>query len=160
MMSDKEIRIKMAEYEIAQPPHILVTLGLGSCIGLALYDKYTKISGLIHYMLPESNSNTNTAKYADTGIPYLIEKMIEMGAKKRNINAKLVGGAKMFSFGNDSSVMNIGRRNAEAAKKILKKENIKVIAEDIGKDFGRTMRFFTDTGEVKVTSYKRDDLLI
>ncbi len=160
MMSDKEIRIKMAEYEIAQPPHILVTLGLGSCIGLALYDKYTKVSGLIHYMLPESDGKTNTAKYADTGIPYLIDKMIEMGAKRRNIIAKIVGGAKMFSFGNDNSVMNIGKRNAEAAKQILKKEKVKIISKDVGQDFGRTMRFFTETGEVKVTSYKRDDLLI
>ena len=160
MMSDNEIRIKMAEYEIAEPPHVLVTLGLGSCIGLALYDKYTKVSGLIHYMLPESNGKTDPAKYADTGIPNLIEKMIEVGAKRRNIIAKIVGGAKMFSFGNDSSVMNIGQRNAEAAKEILKKEKIKIIAEDTGENFGRTMRFFTDTGEVKVTSYKRDDLLI
>ncbi|MDZ7672953.1 MAG: chemotaxis protein CheD [Halanaerobiales bacterium] len=159
-MGNDEIRIKMAEYQVAKPPHVLVTLGLGSCIGLALYDKYSKISGLIHYMLPESNGKKNTAKYADTGIPFLIDEMLKLGAKKRNLVAKLVGGAKMFSFGDENSVMNIGQRNAKAAKKILKEEGIKILAEDTGDDFGRTMRFYTETGEIKVTSYKRDELII
>src|SRR6056297_1752114 len=109
-MSNDEIRIKMAEYTVAKPPNVLVTLGLGSCIGLALYDKYSKVSGLIHFMLPASNGKKNTAKYADTGIPFLIEEMVKNGAKKRNIVAKLVGGAKMFSFGEENSVMNIGKR--------------------------------------------------
>lgn len=159
-MSNDEIRIKMAEYTVAKPPNVLVTLGLGSCIGLALYDKYSKVSGLIHFMLPASNGKKNTAKYADTGIPFLIKEMVKNGAKKRNIVAKLVGGAKMFSFGEDNSVMNIGKRNSEAAKEILKAEGIKIVAEDIGEDFGRTMRFYSETGEVLVTSYKRDDLTI
>ena len=159
-MSNDEIRIKMAEYTVAKPPNVLVTLGLGSCIGLALYDKYSKVSGLIHFMLPASNGKKNTAKYADTGIPFLIEEMVKNGAKKRNIVAKLVGGAKMFSFGEENSVMNIGKRNSEAAKEILKTEGIKIVAEDIGKDFGRTMRFYSETGDVLVTSYKRDDLTI
>ena len=150
----------MAEYTVAKPPNVLVTLGLGSCIGLALYDKYSKVSGLIHFMLPASNGKKNTAKYADTGIPFLIEEMVKNGAKKRNIVAKLVGGAKMFSFGEENSVMNIGKRNSEAAKEILKTEGIKIVAEDIGKDFGRTMRFYSETGDVLVTSYKRDDLTI
>jgi len=159
-MSNDEIRIKMAEYTVAKPPNILVTLGLGSCIGLALYDKYSKVSGLIHFMLPASNGKKNTAKYADTGIPFLIEEMVKNGAKKRNIVAKLVGGAKMFSFGEENSVMNIGKRNSQAAKEILKAEGIKIAAEDIGEDFGRTMRFYSETGDVLVTSYKRDDLTI
>jgi chemotaxis protein CheD len=60
-MSNDEIRIKMAEYTVAKPPNVLVTLGLGSCIGLALYDKYSKVSGLIHFMLPASNGKKNTA---------------------------------------------------------------------------------------------------
>jgi chemotaxis protein CheD len=159
-MSNDEIRIKMAEYTVAKPPNVLVTLGLGSCIGLALYDKYSKVSGLIHFMLPASNGKKNTAKYADTGIPFLIEEMVKNGAKKRNIVAKLVGGAKMFSFGEENSVMNIGKRNSKAAKEILKDEGIKIVAEDIGEDFGRTMRFYSETGDVLVTSYKRDDLTI
>ena len=159
-MSNDEIRIKMAEYTVAKPPNVLVTLGLGSCIGLALYDKYSKVSGLIHFMLPASNGKKNTAKYADTGIPFLIEEMVKNGAKKRNIVAKLVGGAKMFSFGEENSVMNIGKRNSQAAKEILKAEGIKIVAEDIGEDFGRTMRFYSETGDVLVTSYKRDDLTI
>ena len=150
----------MAEYTVAKPPNVLVTLGLGSCIGLALYDKYSKVSGLIHFMLPASNGKKNTAKYADTGIPFLIEEMVKNGAKKRNIVAKLVGGAKMFSFGEENSVMNIGKRNSKAAKEILKDEGIKIVAEDIGEDFGRTMRFYSETGDVLVTSYKRDDLTI
>jgi len=150
----------MAEYTVSKPPAVLVTLGLGSCIGLALYDKYSKVSGLIHFMLPYSNGKKNTAKYADTGIPFLIEEMVKIGAKKRNIVAKLVGGAKMFNFGQENSAMNIGKRNYQAAKEILEIENIKILGEDIGQDFGRTMRFYTETGQVKVTSYKRDDLIL
>lgn len=150
----------MAEYTVSRPPHVLVTLGLGSCIGLALYDKYSKVSGLIHFMLPYSSGKKNTAKYADTGIPFLINEMVKHGAKKRNIVAKIVGGAKMFDFGEENSAMNIGKRNSKAAREILNSKGIKIIGEDIGKDFGRTMRFYSETGEVKVTSYKRDELIL
>jgi len=159
-MSRDEIRIKMAEYAVAKPPNVLVTLGLGSCIGLALYDQYSKVSGLIHFMLPNSNGKQNKAKYADTGIPFLINEMVKKGASKSRIRAKIVGGARMFNFADENSAMNIGKRNSEAAKKILKEEGIKVIGEDTGEDFGRTMRFYADSGEVKVTSYKRDDLTL
>ncbi|HMA59220.1 MAG TPA: chemotaxis protein CheD [Halanaerobiales bacterium] len=159
-MNNDEIRIKMAEYTVSKPPHVLVTLGLGSCIGLALYDKYLKVGGLIHFMLPYSNGKKNTAKYADSGIPFLIEEMVKIGARKRNIVAKIVGGAKMFNFGEENSAMNIGKRNSEAAKEILKTKSIKIVGEDIGEDFGRTMRFYTESGKVKVTSYKREDLII
>jgi len=159
-MSSDEIRIKMAECQVAKAPSILVTLGLGSCIGLTLYDRYKKIGGLIHFMLPSSNGNKNTAKYADTGIPFLINEMLKLGARRNNLVAKIVGGAKMFNFVEQNSIMNIGKRNSEAAKKILRSEKVNIIAEDIGEDFGRTIRFYLKTGEVKVTSYKRDELII
>jgi chemotaxis protein CheD len=160
MMSNEVSKVKMADYSIVKSPGVLATYGLGSCLGIALYDKKSKVGGLIHIMLPESKSSKNHAKYADTGIPLLIEKMIKKGAKKRNIKAKIIGGAQMFNFGSKEISMNIGKRNIKATKKILKEKRIKIVAEDIGKDFGRTMKFYTEDGSIKITSYKRDDLII
>lgn len=156
----KELKIKMAEYGVTKSPDVLVTYGLGSCLGIVLYDHSAKIGGLIHIMLPQNNAGKNQAKYADTGIPLLIKKMTAAGARKRRLEAKIIGGAQMFNFGSEKTISNIGKRNIQKTKEVLNQLKIKIVAEDVGQDFGRTMRFYTNDGKVRVTSYKRDELIL
>lgn len=94
------VRVKMAEYHVGASPDILVTIGLGSCVGIALYDEISKIGGLIHIMLPHNNDENNLkpAKYADTGIPLLIEKMVEAGANRKTLLPRLPGSTYVFQF--------------------------------------------------------------
>ncbi len=145
------IKVGMADLKICKAPDALTTIGLGSCIGIALYDPTTKISGLAHIMLPDSTqikNNSNIAKFADTGIQKLYDDMIKAGANKARIVAKIAGGAKMFEFsgGADSSI-NVGQRNAEASKAKLKALGIRLLAEDTGANYGRTVELYSETGE-------------
>jgi len=147
------IKVGMADLKVIKAPGILTTLGLGSCVGIALYDNANKIAGLAHAMLPFSNEiikNENKAKFVDSGIKLLIEKMIEKGAKKENIVAKIVGGSQMFSYNMECSILKIGERNVMAAKMILKNEKIKIISEDTGGNYGRTIQFDSQDGSVIV----------
>lgn len=152
-MEVKEFRVGIADLDVATSPDKIITVGLGSCIGIALYDKFNGIGGLLHIMLPDSTqfSNiTNPLKFADLGIPILIEKMESKGANKRNIKAKLAGGASMFNFTDKNMVMDIGNRNGIAVKKVLNEFSIPVVAEDIGGNKGRTMIFHTSNGIVQI----------
>jgi len=156
-MTDSSIKVKMAEYGVAESPDQLVTIGLGSCVGITLYDKYKKIGGMVHIMLPENRKGLKPAKYADTGIPLLIEELEKLGAKKNHMIAKIAGGAKMFSVTSKDSSLNVGERNVIKVKEVLKDLGIRIIGEDTGANYGRTMKFFTDNGSVLITSHKTDD---
>ena len=117
------IKVGMADLNVIKAPGILTTLGLGSCVGIALYDKPNRVAGLAHIMLPSSKeikNNENKAKFADTGIELLIARMVKEGAVKERLIAKIVGGAQMFSFNNNSSILKIGERNIQATKEKLK----------------------------------------
>ncbi|AZR72370.1 chemotaxis protein CheD [Anoxybacter fermentans] len=156
----KVIRVKMADLNVAQSPDMLITSGLGSCVGVVLYDEGKKIGGMAHVMLPDSSSmrnKTNLAKYADTAMDLLLEKLLKMGADKKRLWAKMAGGAQMFQFNSENDLMKIGARNTEAVKKKLKEFNIPLIAEDIGGSHGRTMEFYTETGKVIIKSVKMGD---
>ena len=143
------IKVGMADLNTACSPGILTTLGLGSCVGICLYDTSTKISGLVHIMLPNSaqiKNNSNIAKFADTGIVKLIEDMIKLGAKRSKLVSKIAGGSQMFNFNDASDIMRIGARNVTATKEILKSLNIPIIAEDTGGNYGRTIELYSETG--------------
>lgn len=153
------IKVGMADLNICKAPDALTTLGLGSCIGIVLYDPKTKISGLAHIMLPDSSqikNNTNVAKFADTAIDQLINDMVAIGASKTRMVSKIAGGAQMFSFGNGNDLMRIGERNAIASKKKLKELGIPLLAEDCGLNYGRTIEFYSETGELKVKTIGRE----
>ena len=122
------IKVGMADLKTGKGTDVLTTLGLGSCIGLTFYDPTSKIGGLVHYMLPDSTklkNNSNIAKFGDTGIRELYNQVIAMGASKYRLVAKIAGGAKMFEVSGLSGIGNVGDRNAEAAKKILKELGVK-----------------------------------
>lgn len=144
------IKVGMADLNIAKAPNSLTTLGLGSCIGLTLYDPVAKVGGLVHYMLPDSTklkNNENIAKFGDTGIKELLRKVIAAGANQRRLVAKIAGGARMFEVSGLSAVGNVGDRNAEQAKAMLKELKIPLVAEDTGLNYGRTVILDCETGD-------------
>ncbi len=144
------IKVGMADLKTAKDPNILTTLGLGSCIGLTLYDPVSKVGGLVHYMLPDSTklkNNGNIAKFGDTGIRELYNQVVAQGANPRRLVAKIAGGAKMFEVSGLSGVGNVGERNAEAAKLMLKELGVRLIAEDTGLNYGRTVELHCDNGD-------------
>lgn len=149
------IKVGMADLNICKNPDIITTLGLGSCIGIALYDPVTKIGGLAHIMLPDSTkmkNNTNIAKFADTGIEELVRRMVAAGVSKSRLVAKIAGGAKMFEVSGLSDVGNVGERNAEASRAKLKELGIPLLAEDTGLNYGRTVELHCETGEFHIKS--------
>ena len=128
-------------------------MGLGSCIGIALYDRINLIGGLVHIMLPDStqfSTINNPLKFADLAIPILLKKMESTGANKNNIKAKISGGASMFNFSDKKMIMDIGGRNSIAVRKTLEKLTIPIISEDVGGNKGRTMIFDTSNGAVLI----------
>lgn len=149
------IKVGMADLNICKAPDVITTLGLGSCIGLVLYDPVTKVGGMVHYMLPDSTqvrNNSNIAKFGDTGIRELLKRVIAAGASKQRLVAKIAGGARMFEVSGLSDVGNIGARNAAMAKATLKQLGIRLIAEDTGLNYGRTVELHCDTGEFYIKS--------
>ena len=150
-MSGREnmIVVGMADLNVAKSPGILTTLGLGSCIGIALYDHVKKIAGLAHIMLPDSkaiHNNTNKAKFADTAVIELILKMEKLGASKTNIRAKIAGGAQMFAFNATNENLRVGDRNVEATRDVLKSLNIPITGSETGDSFGRTVELHAEDG--------------
>jgi chemotaxis protein CheD len=157
------IKVGMADLNVCVSPNALTTLGLGSCVGIVLYDPGRKIAGLVHVMLPDSTkilNNENKAKFADTGIDELIRTMILIGADRRALIAKIAGGAQMFAFSNNSEMMRIGDRNVEATKMKLKDLGINIRAEDTGANYGRTIEFYAETGELVIKSVGKERKVI
>lgn len=156
------IIVGMADYKVGKSPDRLVTAGLGSCIGVCVYDLSSQIGGMAHIMLPSSKENMkgNPAKYADSCMELLLEELYKMGVAKRNLKAKMAGGAQMFSFGGKSPLLKIGERNAEAVERELKKAGIPLVAADVGGTFGRTINFDIKTGDLYVKTINHGEKVI
>lgn len=148
------IKVGMADLNVIKSPGLLKTSGLGSCVGLTLYDPIQRIAGMAHIMLPSSDiareQTINEAKYADTAIPALIERMTKLGAKVSNLQAKMAGGAQMFVLNHDT--MRIGPRNVESCKEMLQKYRIPLIAEDTGGNYGRSIEIDSSNGVFRIRS--------
>jgi len=160
MIEERSItKVAMADLNVAGPSGILRTTGLGSCVGLTLYDPVTKIGGMAHVMLPSSaiarEGQLNLAKYADTALPILLNKMRELGASPARMVAKMAGGAQMFAFAGSGDTMRIGPRNVESCKEGLEQMGIKLIAEDTGGNYGRTVELDCTTGKFTIRSVQK-----
>lgn len=154
------IKVGMADYKVGKNPASLISYGLGSCVGIALYDSITKIGGLAHIMLPDSTqarSNENPAKFADTALPLMLDEMIRMGAVKSRVTAKIAGGAQMFTFTNATDIMRVGERNSEAVRTVLKNMDIRLLADDTGGNYGRTVELKLDTGVFRVKTIDKGE---
>ncbi|HHX51064.1 MAG TPA: chemotaxis protein CheD [Clostridia bacterium] len=157
MLAEKtieEIKVGIADWKVAREPVRIITLGLGSCVGIALWDPYEKMGGLAHIMLPDSrqfSNKSNPAKYADLAIPDMLEEMVRKGARRNAITAKIAGGAQMFSFPDKTiSTLNIGQRNIEMTMNVLRSLNISLKGRHTGENYGRTMIFDPSNGDVYI----------
>lgn len=159
----KIIQVGMADLKVARAPDKLMTAGLGSCIGICLLDKSTRIGSLTHIMLPSSQqarNNQNRAKFADSGIEMVLEEMAKYGANTSRLVAKIAGGAQMFKFSGESDIMKIGERNAIAVEQHLQKHKIKILAKETGGNFGRTITFDPETGELLIRTIGHGERII
>jgi chemotaxis protein CheD len=153
----------MADLRVASRPHILMTAGLGSCVGVCLWDPVAKVGGLAHVMLPSSKQakkTDNKGKFADTAIVALIQEMSTMGANVNRIVAKIAGGAQMFKFPGSSDIMRIGDRNSQAVQEMLKEKKIRVLYSDVGGSFGRTIYLDTDTGKLIIRTIQHGERVV
>lgn len=153
----------MADLNICSSPDAITTLGLGSCVGIVLYDPILKIAGLAHIMLPDSTqirSNENVAKFADTGIETLLKQLIQKGAQRSRMIAKIAGGAQMFAFSAENAMLSIGKKNVIATKKKLSELGIRIIAEDTGDSYGRTIEFYPETGQLLIKAVGKEQKII
>lgn len=151
----KEVFVNMGQLHALKNSGILTTVGLGSCVGVSLYDSQAKVGALAHVFLPQSRSdkdpNSIPGKYADTAIPALVEIAVKKGARKQNLIAKIAGGAQLFSnYGPNS--LNVGTKNIQAVIEHLEKADIPIVSKDVAGKRGRKMRLFVETGSVIVTS--------
>jgi chemotaxis protein CheD len=149
--------VGISDLKLASPPDTLITYALGSCVGICLLDSVTHVAGLSHIMLPNSAmspTDRNVFKFADTAIPDLIRKMEQKGASRSRMKAKIAGGAQMFeapSGGSDGGgIWQIGQRNVTAVVEALKRAGIPILAQDVLKNFGRTVSFDPSTGIMTV----------
>lgn len=157
--------VGIGEVAVAHNPKSLNAIGLGSCIGVALYDSENHIGGLAHVMLPSSKEYsgkidkertiTNLTRYADVAIPYTVDEMVKIGAKKQNIRAKIAGGAQMFP-GLQNDLVKVGDKNILAVKEVLKQQNIPLDAEDVGGNCGRSLKFDIANQKLKVKTIKEE----
>ncbi len=154
------ITVGIADMKMTQLSGELITYALGSCIGICLYDPMVKLAALIHIMLPINMEagRKNTMKYADTGIRETLKQMEARGARRVRITAKIAGGAKMFDVPGNGSLGNIGQRNIECVRLTLKRENIKILAEDLGGTVARTLSFDAATGQGCIRSYGKPEM--
>ncbi len=159
---EQSIKVGIADMKLVSPPEKITTIGLGSCVGVALYDKYTKKAGLLHVMLPDSTrirQNQNKYKFADTGVELLVQEVMASGAMKMNLRAKIAGGARIFNF-SANELGSIGDQNTAAVKAKLKELGIKIVSEDCGGTAGRTITFNPENFELTVVTASRNSYVI
>ncbi len=157
------IKVGMADLKLCKAPDGITTLGLGSCVGIAIRDPVTKIGGLAHIMLPDSTifqNSTHIAKYADTGAKELVRIIVAAGANRARLVAKIAGGAQMFAFQSKNELTTVGDRNVAAVKKVLAELHIPILASDTGLNFGRTVEFFPETGNYVIKAVGKGEKTI
>ncbi len=156
-MSREPIRVNVADYAVSAVAPI-VTIGLGSCVAIALYDAEVRVAGLAHVLLPDESlarDRTNPAKFPSTAVPLLLREMTRLGADPSRVAAKIVGGASMFGGILSSAGINIGERNVAAARDALAASGVPLVADDTGSDYGRSVYFYTEDGRIEVKSIRR-----
>lgn len=161
-MSEK-IRVKIADYKISSSPDILVSFGLGSCVGISLYDFETRIGGLAHILLPSTASfkdDEHEGKYADRAVKAMLREMKDKGCISERIVAKLAGGASMFQNINVNDQKQVGERNVEAVLEQLELLGIEVVSSDTGGNHGRTIELNLENGELSIKSLRHGNIVI
>ncbi|WP_106497603.1 chemotaxis protein CheD [Lentibacillus sp. Marseille-P4043] len=158
------VKVGIADLNVVRAPNTIRTSGLGSCVGVVIYDLPKQLAGLAHVMLPDSKmakqKTINKHKYADTAMDILMERLYSMGARRFELKAKLAGGAQMFQFTSTTEIMRIGPRNVEAVEQKLHDFHIPIVAADVGGNCGRTIEFEPSTGELKIRKVNQGESFI
>ena len=155
---NEKVVVGISDMQIVMRPHVLISYALGSCVGICLYDSIRGIAGMSHVLLPDSKMcprDPNVMKFADTAIEELISRMQRQGAAKHRLTAKIAGGAQLFGNDTSSNSMRIGDRNVQAVKEHLTRYNIRLLSEDTGLNYGRTVEFRSLDGTVVISSALR-----
>ncbi|HXE84980.1 MAG TPA: chemotaxis protein CheD [Gemmatimonadales bacterium] len=155
----KETIVKVAEWAVEQGDGVLVTLGLGSCVAIMLHDAESQAGAMAHVLLPSrslARDSTNHAKFPDTAVPLLVDRLKRLGADPRRLVAKLAGGASMFSQLVTPGTIQMGERNVLAARSVLRAAGIPIMRESVGGERGRSIRFYVGDGRVEVRSVGAD----
>lgn len=159
-----DVRVKVADYAVRRGHLTLATIGLGSCVAIALYDRDAQVGALAHILLPTpsmSRETSNPAKFPETIVPLMLGEMRALGAGEAGrISAKIVGGASMFGQLATGAGINVGERNVEATRAVLAAAGVPIVAEDTGLDYGRSVYFHLDDGRIEVRSLKKGDRVI
>ena len=162
-MKRDPIYVKVAHHAVGEAGDVLVTLGLGSCVAIMLHDRRAGVGALAHVLLPEpalARDRHNTAKFAATAVPMLIDELAGMGAASRRLEARLAGGASMFATLMVPGSLNMGERNIRASREALRKAGIPILGEAVGGDYGRSVRFNVAEARAVVSSVGRADVIL
>ena len=154
-MAEQKLTVGIADMKMLQGEGILVTYALGSCIGLCFHDPRLRLGAPLNM----EAGRTHPLKYADTGIKETLKAMEAKGASRSRMTVKIAGGAKMFEIAGGSGLGNIGQRNIESVHAILKRENIRLLAEDVGGKVARTLLFDVGSGQGCIRSYGQKDII-
>jgi chemotaxis protein CheD len=152
-MSDPISSVGLGEMRISRDPNdVLIAFGLGSCLGIGMYDPVAKLGGMIHVVLPEqkSGNDANLAKFVDSGIPLLLANVIAIGGVQSRLIVRMGGGANMLTSPGLSGIFDIGSRNIAKAHQVFKELNIKLLKEEVGGQVGRTVRLYISDGRMTV----------
>lgn len=148
------LKVGISDIKIGVAPNIIKTTGLGSCVGVVIYDIYKQIAGMAHVMLPDNalakTSDYQPGKYANTAIESMLCGLKKHQLRPTKFEAKIAGGAEMFQLTRRSNLMRIGPRNVDVVKDQLKKYNIPLVGEDTGGNKGRTIEFFPESGMLSI----------
>jgi chemotaxis protein CheD len=151
----RELVVRVADLRVGVAEDILVTVGLGSCVAIALYDAEARIGGLAHVLLPSpalARGDTNPAKFPQSAVPRLLQLMAADGARPERITARLAGGASMFAALAPPGTVQMGERNLLAARQALTSSGVPLVGEAVGGDFGRTVRLRVRDGRIEVST--------
>ncbi|HET7583411.1 MAG TPA: chemotaxis protein CheD [Gemmatimonadaceae bacterium] len=150
-----EIRVKVADAAVGQGDAILSTVGLGSCVAIALLDAQAGVGALAHVLLPSATmarDQSNPAKFPSTAVPHMLKAMRALGARESRVTAKIAGGASMFTNLLSNGGLQMGERNILATREALSRAGIPLIAQDVGGGHGRSILFHVADGTLEVRS--------
>jgi len=159
----KETIVKVAEWAAERGDVVIVTLGLGSCVAIMLHDAAAGAGGMAHILLPSrslAHDATNPAKFPDTAVPFLVERLRALGADPRRLVAKLAGGASMFAQLMTPGSVQMGERNVVAARDARRAASIPLARQAVGGGAGRSVRFHVVDGHVEIRTVGSDAVVI
>ena len=124
-----------------------ITTILGSCVAVCIWDDVRGFGGATHYLLPHKvSSGAGSVRFGHFAIEQLISRLLAMGGRRRNLNAKIFGGSCIFA-GFKKLENQLGTKNVEVALRLLEHEEIPIVTYDVGGPQGRKLIFNTDSGD-------------